>query len=160
MKTSKLLLLGLLVLTLFMGSSAYSQPCNPTLSDSLGPTGGFYEVGETIQYTMSVSVPASLPEPNLPNCTLTNVRVFFFPVGTLGENDNPCDYWDVGGSGAVLIDSGLTLVPGAAPFTYNSSDDSNLQYTVQLSDVGNLLRAKMAIVFDIGDGSLISDECD
>lgn len=156
MKIARLLVLGTVLAALCMAVPAYAQPCLSELSDSLGPTGGSYEVGETIEYVISISVPAS--GGGTPNCTLTNVRVYFFPVGVLGAADGPCN--NLADPDAVLIASGLTLTPGAAPLTYDSSDNAALQYTVQLSDVGNQMRAKMAVVFDVGDGSVISDECD
>ncbi len=73
MKISKLLLLGVLASSLCMGSSALGQ-CTAVLADGLGPTGGLYSLGDTIPYTMFVTVPDVAGY-----CTLTNMTVYFFP---------------------------------------------------------------------------------
>lgn len=153
MKIPKLLLLGTVVVALCMAGSALGAACLANLSDSLGPTGGTYNIGDTIEYVISLSVPAS--GGGTPNCTLTNVSVYFFPPP--GAPGAPCANT---GSG-VLIASGLTLVPGAAPYEYDSSDNAALAYLVTAADCVDPtpLSASMATTFNIpGVGALQCDE--
>jgi hypothetical protein len=158
MKISKLLILGMLVVALGIVSYASAQECTAILADGLGPTGGTYQLGDTIEYIISVSVPASPSPPADPFCTLTDVSIYFFPPGS-PPSDDACD--DPASEG-ILIASGLTLLPGAAPFVYTSADNAALSYLITEAncDEGNLdIVADMATTFYIeGAGDLQCDE--
>jgi hypothetical protein len=150
MKTTALIPLALIAM-LAMAVTASAQ-CTAVLADGLAPNGGSVQVGDVIEYSMTVSVP------NVPSyCTLTDVSVYFFPPP--GEAD-PCDNT---GSG-ILIDSGLTLTPGGPVYTWTSADNAALQHTVTLADLtdadGADIVADMATTFIIqgGTGDLQCDE--
>ena len=67
MKTAGLLITLALIAVLGMAVSASAQ-CTAVLADGLAPNGGSVQVGDTIEYSMTVSVP------NVPGyCTLTDV---------------------------------------------------------------------------------------
>jgi len=154
MKISKLSILVSLALALSFGSAGYAQLCNSELSDSLGPGGGSVPAGTVINYTISLSIPATPGGATYPNCSYENVRVYFFPPGVLGATDLPCDNLTLG----TVLDSGFGLIPGGAGWTGNSGTYAILQYTTSIADVGTPIIAKLGTVFDIVNGS--DDECD
>jgi hypothetical protein len=156
MKTSKWLILTAALALLALPPAAWAaeatamqlQVCTAILADGLGPTGGTYQVGDVIEFNISISVP---PSPNPPTfCTLTNVSLYFYPP-PLGAHPygSGCD----GTANAVLIASGLTLVPGAAPFEFDSSDNAVLAYTVQPGDAGMVMHSDIATTFFIEGGT-------
>jgi hypothetical protein len=153
MKISKLLL-SLLLVVCFSSYGYAQQLCNSELSDSLGPGAGSVPAGTVINYTISLSIPASDPPPAIPNCSYENVRVYFFPPGVLGASDLPCDNLGLG----TLLDSGFGLTPGGAAWTGDSGTYPIMQYTTSITDVGTPIIAKLATVFDIVGG--LDDECD
>jgi hypothetical protein len=130
------------------------QECTAILADALGPTGGTFAVGDVVEFTMSISVPAS---PNPPTyCTLVDVDVYFFPPPTGAQPyGGGCD----GIASGILIASGLTLVPGGAAYTFTSADNPALSYVVQPGDAGGVIRADMATTFFI-QGAPGDMQCD
>ena len=111
----------LLIALLGMAASATAQ-CTAVLADGLYPTGGSVQVGDTIEYLMTVSVPAVADY-----CTLYDVDLYFFPPP--GEED-PCD----NSASGVLIASGLVLTPGGPVYTFTSADNPALAHVVTLAD--------------------------
>ena len=150
MKTSGLIISLALIVVMGIAGTASAQ-CTAVLADGLFPTGGSVQVGDTIEYLMTVSVP------NVPGyCTLYDVDLYFFPPA--GESD-PCDNM---GSG-VLIASGLTLVPGGPVYTYTSADNAALAHVVTIGDLtdadGEVIAADMATAFYI-EGGTGDQQCD
>ncbi|MHC4617487.1 MAG: hypothetical protein ACYTEQ_07010 [Planctomycetota bacterium] len=158
MRNVKWLTVGTLIVSLGMVGPASAQQCAAVLTDLAFPTGGEFDVGETIEYLLCVSVPPSPPFPAPNNCTLTDVNVYFFP-----PNSPPIGTACLDVDGGVLIASGLTLVPGADPCCYTSADNPALAYLVGISDLqdadGTDIVANMATTFFIeGAGNQQCDE--
>jgi len=150
MKKAALMTLALIAV-LGMAVSASAQ-CTAVLADGLAPNGGSVQVGDVIQYSMTVSVPDVAGY-----CTLTDVSVYFYPPPGETEACNST------GSG-IVIASGLTLVPGGPVYNWTSADNAALQHTVVMGDLtdadGAQILADMATTFVIegGTGDLQCDE--
>jgi hypothetical protein len=145
----------MLVVALGTGSSALAQ-CNATLADGIGPTGGTYNLGDTIEYEITLFVPASIPDV-ITFCELTDVDVYCFPPGDLPPGDSPCENIGLG----TLVASGLTLTPGGALITIDSTDHASLAYEITEADCTEPLEivANMAVEFLIeGEGDVQCDE--
>ncbi len=155
MNCKKLLIMGAIVVGLCMGGSAFAQ-CSANLADGLGPTGGTYNFGETINYVITLQVPASPSPPALPNCTLTDVTVYFFPPGDLTPGESPCANLGLG----TVVASGLTLAPGDPLVVLTGLDDEVLDYTIEAAtcDDSLTLTANMAVTFFIEDAGDV--QCD
>ena len=144
-------LIPLALMAVFAMAVSASAQCTAVLADGLAPNGGSVQVGDVIEYSMTVSVPDVAGY-----CTLYDVDVYFFPPP--GEPD-PCDNT----GGGILIASGLTLTPGGTVYNWTSADNAALQHTVTLGDLtdadGAQITADMATSFYI-EGGTGQEQCD
>lgn len=110
---------------LYVGNTGFAVIV--ALYDSLGPLGQTFNVGETVEYEIIMSVPAGGDY-----ATLMDISVSF-----TDPKDN-----------TFAIASGLTLAPGDS-YSFNSADNAGLGYLVTLDDLydsdGDLLKAELTI---------------
>jgi uncharacterized repeat protein (TIGR01451 family) len=129
---------------LALAGAAYAQ-CDAILSDGLGPSAETYQIGEEVDYYVSLSCPAS-------SCTLTVDQIDFYPPP---GSDTPCSDTPI-----FSLFPGETLVPGAAPVIYTVSDWSDLAYMVQPGDAGGLIEASICTHFSWASGGVPLDDED
>lgn len=137
MKTVKLLILGMLIMSLGMVSSA-SAIC--TLNDGIDTDKSEYVLGETVCFTIQLGAT---------DCggDVTNVNLYFFKPDNPPPGDPPlgCNDPEAG----ILVESGLTLVDGAAPLIFDCTTHPGiLGWVVTQDDVdAGVLRGWYAVEF-------------
>jgi hypothetical protein len=144
MKRFGVLCFSLAVAMLALAGAAAAQ-CDAILSDGLGPSGGTYGVGETIEYYVTLSCPVG-------SCELTVDQIDFFPPPGSGD---ACDDTPI-----YTITPGTVLIPGAAPIVWTVAEWPDLAYTVQTGDVGTDLMANICTKFSWESGGIPLDDED
>jgi uncharacterized repeat protein (TIGR01451 family) len=113
-------------------AGAASAQCDAILSDGLGPSGNTYQVGDVINYYVTLSCPVG-------SCELTVDQIDFFPPP---GSDDACDDVPI-----FSITPGTTLIPGAAPVIWTVAEWPDLAYTVQPGDAGSTMYANICTKF-------------
>lgn len=143
MKSSGLMAVAVLIAVLGLAGAASAQ-CDAVLSDGIGPSGGTYQIGDSINYYVTLSCPDG-------SCELTVDRIEFYPPP---GSDDACDDTPL-----FYIEPGDVLVPGAPPTIYTVAEWPDLAYTIQPGDAGTTLQANICTKYSwINSGVPLDDE--
>ncbi|TKJ37115.1 MAG: hypothetical protein CEE38_09455 [Planctomycetes bacterium B3_Pla] len=120
MNCKKIVTFGAILLMLGVVNSTYAQTVG--LSDPMGPNFQTFQFGDTIEYVLEVE--------NTGDVNLVDLEIYFFapdnpPGGTI------CD--DPGSAGGILVGVVALLEPDEI-VQFDSSDDPNLAYEINLAD--------------------------
>jgi len=152
MKISKVLSICFVVLCLFTGN-ALAQ-CSVQLDDALSPNNGIYQVGDTINYEITLAIP---PNGTTTYCSLENFTVEFLNPTTAGTS--ACD-----DASRVLLYSDASFDPGESititgPGMGGDVTNAAMSYVIQEADLidGTFNKVIVARVCSSWDGALGRD---